>query len=157
MDANQYSAVSAKKSSEYIQKPTSSICLPLSATSGLRHTQNLTDVSKYYHLLIKNHINLYYLIILSSLNSLKQDFKKLIPLLSKALSRCCHNITGKKCKNRVKWTYNKYYRLPLPPLHPPSNRLKWILLPIIQIHISQHYSSLLFNHLPFILLAPLAE
>lgn len=30
VDANQYSEVSAKRSSGYMQKPTSSVCLPLS-------------------------------------------------------------------------------------------------------------------------------
>lgn len=44
---------------------------------------------------------------------------------------------------------------PTPPLL--SNILKWILIPIIQVHIRQHYSSLLLSHPPFMLLASLAE
>lgn len=46
----------------------------------------------------------------------------------------------------------------LPPASPLlSNIFRWILIPIIQVHIRQHYSSLLFNRLPFMLLASCAE
>jgi len=45
---------------------------------------------------------------------------------------------------------------PALPIH-PSNRLKQILIAITQVHISQHCSSLLFSHLPFTHLVPLAE
>lgn len=49
-DANQYSAVSTKKRSEYTQKPTHWLHLPSSFRCGLRHTQKSAEVSKYYHL-----------------------------------------------------------------------------------------------------------